>query len=63
VWLMHCHIGWHVSEGLSTSIYVRKDDIKLDPVAGKNIEDGCAAWYQYLATPGKTFYQKFGSGV
>jgi L-ascorbate oxidase len=41
VWLLHCHIGWHVSEGLSTSLYVRKDDIKLNPTAGKSIQDGC----------------------
>jgi L-ascorbate oxidase len=63
VWLLHCHIGWHVSEGLSTSLYVRKDDIKLDPAAGKSIEDGCTAWNNFLTTSNKFKYQKFGSGV
>jgi Multicopper oxidase len=63
VWLLHCHIGWHVSEGLSTSLYVRKDDIKLDAAVGKSIEDGCTAWNKYLTSPSKFKYQKFGSGV
>lgn len=63
VWLMRCHIAWHVSEGLSMSPYVRKDDIKIDPTAGKSIEDGCAAWDNYLSSPNRSIYQKFGSGV
>lgn len=40
VWLLHCHIAWHASEGLSTTLYVRKDDIKLDVAQGKAIEEG-----------------------
>ena len=65
VWLLHCHIGCHVSEELSTSLckYVRKDDIKLDPTVGKSTEDGCAAWNNYLSSPNGTIYAKFGSGV
>lgn len=63
IWLLHCHIGWHVSEGLSTSLYIRKDDIKLDAEVGKSIEDGCTAWNDYLTNPTKFTYQKFGSGV
>jgi hypothetical protein len=60
---VHSHIGWHVSEGLSTSLYVRKDDVKLDPAAGKSIEDGSAAWDNYLSSLNGTMQQKFGSGV
>ncbi len=63
VWLMHCHIAWHVSEGLSTSLHVRKDDIQLDPAVGMGIQDGCAAWDNDLNCLNRTIYQKFGSGV
>ncbi|KAF7558395.1 hypothetical protein G7046_g5765 [Stylonectria norvegica] len=27
VWLMHCHIGWHVSEGFALQFVVREDEI------------------------------------
>lgn len=40
VWLLHCHIGWHVSEGLSTSLYIRKDDIKLDAEGARVLKMG-----------------------
>lgn len=63
VWLLHCHIAWHASEGLSTSLFVRKNDIKPNLAVAKNIEDGCAAWNQYLRTPNGTAYQRIGSGV
>lgn len=55
VWLLHCHIGWHVSEGFSMSLYVRKDDIKLDMSQGKEIEQGCTARNNYLQTSGGKF--------
>jgi len=64
VWLLHCHIAWHASEGLSTALYVRKDDIKLDVAQGKAIEEGCAAWDSYINNPNKTLaYSRTGSGI
>jgi FtsP/CotA-like multicopper oxidase with cupredoxin domain len=37
VWLLHCHIAWHASERLSTSLFVRKNDMKPNLAVGKNI--------------------------
>jgi hypothetical protein len=63
VWLLHCHIAWHASEGLSTSLFVRKNDIKPSLAIGKSIEEGCAAWNQYLSSSNGTAYRRIGSGV
>lgn len=63
VWLLNCHIAWHVSEGLSTSIYVRKNDIKVSDTAVGNIEDGCKAWDAYVGDETKFHYDVMGSGL
>ena len=42
-WLMHCHIGWHTSEGFALQFVER-----LDEIAGitdsDRLSDGCSAW-------------------
>ncbi|KAK8029851.1 multicopper oxidase [Apiospora rasikravindrae] len=42
-WLMHCHIGWHTSEGFALQFVERQAEIPgiLDT---KRLEDTCSAW-------------------
>lgn len=63
VWLLHCHISWHVSKGLSTSIYVRKMDIKVSNIAAGSIKDGYKAWNAYVGDETKFHYDVMGSGL
>lgn len=45
-WLVHCHIAWHASEGLSLEIVESQSSIeaKVDPVSRQQFDDVCAAW-------------------
>lgn len=45
-WLMHCHIGWHTSEGFALQFVERYDEIQglLDQGA---LEENCNAWKEY----------------
>ncbi|KAI0481955.1 multicopper oxidase [Xylariaceae sp. FL0804] len=43
VWLMHCHIGWHTSEGLALQWVERADEILGQPGI-ENVTDSCATW-------------------
>ncbi|TLS29342.1 hypothetical protein PpBr36_01552 [Pyricularia pennisetigena] len=58
-WLMHCHIGWHVSQGLSVQFLELPDEIpnvmKLDQV-----QPTCEAWRRYWPTAA---YPKLDSGL
>ncbi|RYP38381.1 hypothetical protein DL768_010791 [Monosporascus sp. mg162] len=47
-WLMHCHIGWHTSEGFALQFVVRRDEI-LDLIDTTTLEDTCSAWSSYAA--------------
>jgi hypothetical protein len=58
-WLMHCHIAWHVAQGLAVQFLERKSEIAgimdltvLDPL--------CAAWDDWYAT---SPYKKTDSGL
>ncbi|CZT13380.1 hypothetical protein WAI453_013597 [Rhynchosporium graminicola] len=42
-WLMHCHIAWHVSEGLAVQFLEREKDIPEAMDLG-NVGDDCKAW-------------------
>lgn len=48
-WLMHCHIGWHASEGFALQFVERQDEIGrlVDEVA---LRDTCDAWERHTAT-------------
>ena len=49
VWLMHCHIGWHTSEGLALQWVERESDIpSLDGLDA--MSDNCQAWSDYQST-------------
>lgn len=45
-WLMHCHIGWHTSEGLALQLVERYDEIA--PLIDTTVlTDICSAWDTY----------------
>ncbi|KAK6063513.1 multicopper oxidase [Seiridium cupressi] len=52
VWLLHCHIGWHASQGFSLQILERESEI-ADLVTAGDIQDTCSAWEAYQAGDNK----------
>ncbi|KAK3369580.1 Cupredoxin [Lasiosphaeria ovina] len=60
VWLMHCHIGWHVASGLGIQFLERKSEIPtlmhLD-----QMEPNCNAWRAYQ--PSSPYLPKLDSGL
>ncbi|OAA52124.1 laccase Lcc4 [Cordyceps fumosorosea ARSEF 2679] len=46
VWLMHCHIGYHVEMGFALQFVERAAEIP-GIVDGDALEEGCAAWTQF----------------
>ncbi|KAK2028375.1 multicopper oxidase [Colletotrichum zoysiae] len=45
-WLFHCHIAWHVSQGLSVQFLERTSDI-LGTVKVQDLDDQCSQWNSY----------------
>ncbi|KAH8594958.1 Cupredoxin [Bisporella sp. PMI_857] len=58
-WLMHCHIAWHVSEGLAVQFLERKSEI-ASAMDLSHLADECQAWDTYYAT---SPYKKDDSGL
>ncbi|KAF2178348.1 multicopper oxidase [Zopfia rhizophila CBS 207.26] len=56
-WLMHCHIAWHVAEGLAVQFLESKSRIKLPDAAW---EQTCSKWNIYAKNPG---WSKSDSGL
>ncbi|KAK1955884.1 multicopper oxidase [Colletotrichum sublineola] len=48
-WLMHCHIAWHVSMGLSVQFLERKDEI-AQAMDLTSLTPTCDAWRKYYPT-------------
>lgn len=48
-WLMHCHIGWHTSEGFALQFVERYDEIPAITDSTR-LTDGCAAWNTFVET-------------
>jgi len=46
-WLLHCHIAWHVSEGLAMQFVERIDDIPKNVGVTKAWYDLCDSWDAY----------------
>ncbi|KAK9771397.1 putative Laccase-2-like protein 4 [Seiridium cardinale] len=42
-WLMHCHIGWHTSEGFALQFIERESEI-MSTVDTDRLQDTCTAW-------------------
>lgn len=52
-WLMHCHIGWHTSEGLALQFIERYDDIAA-LIDSETLSDTCSTWETYADDAGLT---------
>lgn len=50
-WLMHCHIGWHTSEGFALQVVERYSEIAA-LMDFDTINATCAAWDVYVASSG-----------
>ena len=52
VWLMHCHIGWHVSMGFALQIIENKAGIKETVTDSCQLQDTCKSWNSYAKAKG-----------
>ncbi|KAF1952557.1 hypothetical protein CC80DRAFT_527823 [Byssothecium circinans] len=50
-WLMHCHIGWHASEGFAMQFIERWDEI-AGLTDGRALGDTCAKWGEHAQVNG-----------
>lgn len=50
-WLMHCHIGWHTSEGFALQLVERYSEIPA-LVDSTIMSDICTAWESYVDESG-----------
>jgi len=50
-WLMHCHIGWHTSEGFALQLVERASEIPA-LIDFQSLNSTCAAWDTYVASSG-----------
>lgn len=57
---MHCHIAWHISEGLGLQFLEASPKIANLPAAGDAWSQQCTSWNNYWKN---TPYPKFGSGL
>lgn len=48
-WLLHCHIGWHVSQGFGMQFLERKDEIPSLMKLNQMVPN-CNAWREYAPT-------------
>jgi hypothetical protein len=48
--MIHCHIAWHVSEGLALQFVERIDEIPGNVGVTSQWTDNCAAWSTYQST-------------
>ena len=46
VWLLHCHIGWHTSQGFALQLVERMSEIPAT-VDAAAVQDNCDAWQAY----------------
>lgn len=48
-WLVHCHIGWHVSMGFALQIIEAKEQIRDTVTDSCQLDGTCKSWNQYAA--------------
>jgi hypothetical protein len=58
-WIMHCHIAWHVSQGLSVQFLELRDQIST-AMHLNQIQPNCNAWRTYSPN---AYYAKIDSGL
>ncbi|KAF2972509.1 laccase [Xylaria multiplex] len=51
VWLAHCHIGWHTSQGFALQLVERNSEI-LASIDATALADTCSAWNTYQDAAG-----------
>ncbi|KAL7275104.1 hypothetical protein RUND412_001980 [Rhizina undulata] len=61
IWLMHCHIAWHISEGLALQFVERASDILSTITIDSSWNYTCTSWDSYY--DGKEVYMQVDSGV
>jgi hypothetical protein len=49
-WLLHCHIAWHASQGLSMQFVESESDIAVSMTNTDTFEDTCTNWQAYVPT-------------
>ena len=49
-WVFHCHIAWHISQGLSVQFLERTGDIVSTMDVGDELGMTCPAWEAYAST-------------
>ena len=52
VWLMHCHIGWHLSMGFALQIVERRSEIASTVHDQQAMQDTCASWIAFTQARG-----------
>jgi hypothetical protein len=52
-WLMHCHIGWHTSEGLDMQ-FIERSSEAVGLIDYDTFNSTCAAWQSYVDSSGVT---------
>jgi FtsP/CotA-like multicopper oxidase with cupredoxin domain len=52
-WVMHCHIAFHASQGLSMQFVERKGEIKGAIGDTSDFKSGCASWNTYWDSPAR----------
>ena len=62
MWLMHCHIPWHVGAGLSLQFLERRAEIAGALGDLGDYEKTCASWRTYWDSPGR-LYEMDDSGL
>lgn len=55
VWVLHCHIAWHVSSGLALQVLERQSDILPTIGSLAATEQTCKGWDAWLAKNNGTF--------
>ncbi|KAG9675976.1 laccase-like multicopper oxidase, partial [Aureobasidium melanogenum] len=56
-WIMHCHIAWHVADGLATQFLESPSQINID----SSFDDICSTWRDFY--PEDSYWKKDDSGV
>ncbi|KAK4124430.1 multicopper oxidase [Parathielavia appendiculata] len=57
-WLVHCHIAWHASQGLSLEFVESQAQIEVDSVSRAVFDETCASWKNF-----KPVWEQDDSGI
>ena len=62
-WLMHCHIAWHVSEGMAVQFLESENILDVIDPPATAFEDTCAGWNAYYPAHAAYLRDADNSGV